>query len=227
MNSVQLYYIKHQGERDLAQIDEAVVNGCLDELPAKKKTAIQRLLNKRDQISSLLGLYLLKKYAADENLAGFRLSDIEYPDKAKPCWKKHSDVFDFNISHSDNLVLMAASQSLKVGIDAEKIRPLKSLKFAKVMTPDELDQIQLDPALFFDLWSKKEAVVKAADTAGLSRMRDVQVDENRADLDNQAWHLTNIQLAAWQNNEYAIHLATSGIVEKVMIKQVLISELIS
>jgi len=94
-----------------------------------------------------------------------------------------------------------------------------------VLSADELAEIQQTPDRFFDYWSKKEAVVKAANTTGLGRMRDVQLRKNHAVLDNKKWYLKNIELNAPLLNQYAIHLATSEPVDEVIIKQILLSEL--
>ena len=228
MNSVRLYYIAHQGESDLAQLEERQVNQWLSELSLQKQASVQRLLHNSDQMASLLATRLLIMCALHEDIENFRLSDIQYPDKGKPGWKsKTGNFFDFNLSHSDKLIVVAASKTMKVGIDAEKIRELKNLNFKKVLSADELTAIQERPALFFELWSKKEAVVKAANTTGLARMRDVKLKQNQAVLDDKKWYLRNIDLNEQLSNQYAIHLATSEPVDEVIIKQILLSELLT
>ncbi len=226
MTSVRLYYISHQGESDLAQVKQQQVNQWLSELPSLKQASIQRLLHSSDRMASLLATRLLNMCAQHEGINAFKLSDIQYPDKGKPGW--HSETgcfFDFNISHSENLIVAATSKTVKLGVDAEKIRELKSLNFKLVLSTDELSKIQQTPELFFDLWSKKEAVVKAANTTGLGRMRDVQLKQNHAVLDNKKWYIKNINLNATKMNQYAIHLAASEPVDEVIIKHILLSEL--
>lgn len=219
MNKVRLYYIKHQGEHDLAQIDALQLQRWLDELSAQKRASILRLLHLNNRMSSLLGLRLLTLCAQDAGIKNFRLRDIHYPETGKPCWTKNNDTFDFNISHSANLVLLAASTTSKVGVDVERIRALKRLGFKMVMSPDELAAIQQQPALFFDLWSKKEAVVKAADTSGLARMRDITINDNEAVLDDTSWQLQALSKPLGLEDEFAIHLASSVTVDELIVKQ--------
>lgn len=224
MNKVRIYFIHHQGGNDLDKIDDSVVKSLLTELAPDKRTSILRLLNYSDRLTSLLGLYLLKCCAQAENIADFSLLNVEYPHNGKPFYNaKHSN-FDFNISHSENLVVVAASNSVKLGVDVEKIRRLKSLKFRKIMRPEELGAIQDNPKLFFELWSKKEAVVKAANTVGLARMRDVALRAQLAVLDETTWYLRDITLSDWLQENYAIHMATSEPVEELIVKQVLLSD---
>ena len=221
MNSVRLYYIKHEGENDLAQIDTIRVQQWLSALSSQKQASIQRLLHYRNRVTSLAGLRLLRLCAQDESISNFKLSDVLYPDTGKPFWKNNNDYFDFNISHSGNLIVIASSATLKVGVDVEQIRSLKSLSFQRIMSADELADIEQTPVLFFDLWSKKEAVVKAADTVGLARMSDVSLKQNMAVLDEEQWFLKSINL----DDQYAVNMATSKAVDELIVKQIQIKNL--
>jgi len=88
MNSVRLYYIKHQGESDLAQIDSLRMEQWLSELSIHKQASIQRLLHYQNRVTSLLALRLLSLCAQDEGIRDFKLSDVQYPDTGKPLWGK-------------------------------------------------------------------------------------------------------------------------------------------
>jgi 4'-phosphopantetheinyl transferase len=221
MNNVRLYYIKHQGESELAKIDAMRVKQWLSLLSRQKQASIQRLLHYPNRITSLLGLRLLSLCAQDEGIRSFKLSDVRYPDKGKPYWKNDHNCFDFNISHSGSFILIIASTTLKVGVDVEAIRQLKYLNFKMVMSAGELLTIQQTPLYFFDLWSKKEAVVKAADTVGLARMRDVSLNEDSAVLDEKLWFLKSIEL----DDQYAINMATSKAVDELIVKQISLEDL--
>jgi len=221
MNSIRLYYIKHQGDNDLAKIDAIQVEQWLSALSGQKQASIQRLLHYRNRVTSLAAQRLLHLCAQDEGINNFKLSDVQYPDTGKPFWKNNKNYFDFNISHSGNLIVIAASATLKVGVDVEQIRLLKRLSFKRVMSADELADIEKTPELFFDLWSKKEAVVKAADTVGLARMSDVSLKQNMAVLDEQQWFLKSINL----DEQYATNLATSKAVDELIVKQIKINNL--
>jgi len=205
MNSVRLYYIKHAGESDLSQIGPMLVEQWKSSLSVLKKDAIQRLLHHRNQVDSLAGLRLLRMCARDEGIANFDLKEVVYPAEGKPYWRKKDSFFDFNISHSGNFILVATSQSVILGVDVEKIKELKRLNFKMVMSPEELAKIREQPVLFFDLWSKKEAVVKAADTVGLAKMGDVSLNEDGANLDDRSWYLKTLNL----DEAYVINLATN------------------
>ena len=223
MNSVRLYYIKYQGENDLAQINELQLKQWLTELPLVKQQAVQRFVHNRDRMASLLATRLLKICVDMEGIEGFRLSDIRYPDNGKPSWINDKNIFlDFNISHSDEMILVAVSKFMNVGIDVEKVRELKRLNFKMVLSDVELDQIQQTPDLFFNLWSKKEAVVKAADTSGIGRMHEVILEEDQALLDEKKWFLKKVEV----DEQYVTYLATSLPVDEIVTTQITISELV-
>ncbi len=236
---MRLYYIWRDGDKKSqpksqhgkkgdSLISQPLRERWLQVLSEVKQQAIRRLLNTSDQDSSLLGLRLLKYCAEQMQLENFRLGDIEHKSGGKPVWietetdgKKQSHIngFDFNISHSDDLVIVAASRRWQVGVDAEKNRQLKRLDFKSVMQEDELRQIEQHPALFFKYWSIKEAVVKAADTAGLSRMRDVNIIDASplmAELDGCQWYLELFELQSPKTGAtFSVALATSTQVETV------------
>jgi len=222
VNSVRIYYFKLNPEDDALKLSDLLLEQWLAELSAQKRSSILRLLNRKDRVASLLGLRLLNVCVRDEGINDFCLRELQYPELAKPYWAGKNSAFDFNISHSGNLIIVVVSKQLKVGIDIEKIRKLKSLKFKRIFSTEELSDIEETPGLFFDLWSKKEAVVKAANTAGLAYMRMVKINEDKAELDETPWYLKSINMG---DNKYAAHLASSEPVAELNIKQVFLDDL--
>lgn len=228
MKSASLCYLIHQGDSELSQIDKQLMSRWLSELPLLKQSSVMRCVNFGDRMASLLASRLLIRCAKRAGIDNFQLSEVQYPDQGKPCWQSEAGhFFDFNITHTDNLIVVAASKTMKVGVDAEKIRELKNLNFKMVLSRDELAEIQQSPEQFFDLWSKKEAVVKAANTRGIGRMRDVQLKTGYAVLDDINWYLSSIELERQLLNQYAICLATSMPDANVVLKQYYLSDLIS
>jgi 4'-phosphopantetheinyl transferase len=76
--------------------------------------------------------------------------------------------FEFNLSHSGALAVIAVSASSKVGVDVEKIRPLPDLDAIarRLFTRAEYAQICASPPnrrvdTFFTCWTRKEAFIKA------------------------------------------------------------------
>lgn len=74
----------------------------------------------------------------------------------------------FNLSHSDDLMLLAVSARYDVGIDVEHIHPIANMDGIAARffsTPEEAQFCALPDAekvsAFFNIWTRKEAFVKA------------------------------------------------------------------
>lgn len=82
---------------------------------------------------------------------------------------------DFNLSHAEDLVVLAVSPDGPVGIDVEAVRNVEDrdalarqvMDVAELAAFSALPEAKRDGA-FFRLWTRKEAMLKAAGT-GLSR----------------------------------------------------------
>jgi len=226
MNRVRLYFARLPSDKSCDQINDALQDQWLNELSVQKRASIQRLINDKDRLSSLLGLRLLNRCARDEGISTFSLADIQYPETGKPYWlSKGTRQIDFNITHSGDVILVALSRVLKVGVDIEKIRKLKSLNYKMVMSAEELIKIQQRPELFFSLWSMKEAVVKAANTTGIRRMRDVDLDIDQATLDDASWYLEPLSKLMDLEDAFSAYLATSQPVADLILKEISVDDL--
>jgi len=222
MNAARLYYLS----LDDADVGEEVKTHLMSALSSEKQVSLRRFVDQRDRDISLYAQHLLRRCVLDEGVESFFLKDVCYPQAAKPYWSESKNIaLDFNISHSGGLIIAAASQAITLGVDVEKYRKLKNLNFKMVLSKDELDMVEDHPEVFFDLWSKKEAVVKAANTTGIARMRDVILGQDHAELDGKVWHLKQINEIKSDDDKYAINLATSEPVKELIIKKISLNEL--
>jgi 4'-phosphopantetheinyl transferase len=91
---------------------------------------------------------------------------FEFGPQGKPALP--STPFHFNLSHSGDLALVAISETIEVGVDVERIRPVRDpLALAeRFFTPGEHAELEgMPPQMrldcFFRLWTQKEALLKA------------------------------------------------------------------
>ena len=136
---------------------------CEEERARHDHMAFQR---NRDQFTAAHGLLrlLLGRYAA---LAPEKLRFQEGPN-GKPYLKGEGADLCFNLSHADDLALLAVARRRELGVDVERISPgacdeeLVARLFAagEIRTLHSLPQ-QQRPAAFFRCWTRKEAFVKA------------------------------------------------------------------
>jgi len=112
----------------------------------------------------VLGLYL----QADPQSLEFRAGPA-----GKPALVQTFTDLRFNLSHSGDLALIAVTRGREVGVDVERVQ--RDIEFDPIVEhyfdPDEAWDLRTAPpeervSRFFDLWTRKEACVKA-DGGGL------------------------------------------------------------
>jgi 4'-phosphopantetheinyl transferase len=95
---------------------------------------------------------------------------LGYGGNGKPYWANIKDRLHFNISHSGSWIVLAFSSHFPVGIDIQSRTGRASRDSLALATrffhPSEQDSLRRAEAdqretLFFDIWSGKEAVIKA------------------------------------------------------------------
>ncbi|HEX4644034.1 MAG TPA: 4'-phosphopantetheinyl transferase superfamily protein [Verrucomicrobiae bacterium] len=102
-----------------------------------------------------------------------------YGPRGKPALAAPADQeLHFNLAHSDGLALCAVTRACPVGVDVERIRPLRDAegitdRFFSARESAALKAIPAEqkPIAFFNLWTRKEAWLKATGD-GLSESLD-------------------------------------------------------
>ena len=112
---------------------------------------LNKIKNNKNALQDAASLYLKKRFIGE-----YSLNEHDKP---------ISDKVKFNISHSNDYVVLAISD-VDVGVDIEKIRPFKPNMIDFVSTKEEKEAI-VDEESFFKVWTAKEALLKCLGT-GLS-----------------------------------------------------------
>ncbi len=192
------------------------LNLLLPWLPAKRQKTLQKIRHTQARLTSGVGLLLLRLGMHKLGINDFSLNEVIYSDSNKP----HSPSrYDFNISHSSCMVVSAISDNSVIGIDTEKIRPIKREKFSGLLAVSATETTAMNSDEFFDLWTKKEAVLKADGTSGVWNRREVKVSGSSAFLKGGIWHLATVKLA----DDYVTNIASSSIITETDIKQIPVS----
>jgi 4'-phosphopantetheinyl transferase len=120
-----------------------------------------RFIAGRGWLRTVLGRYL----QTDPALIDFTYSKLGKP--ALPI-AFESTKLNFNLAHSEDLALLAVTQLGTVGVDVECIRPIKNVedlvaRFFSRRENELFQKLPLEerPAAFFNLWTRKEALLKA------------------------------------------------------------------
>lgn len=126
--------------------------------------------------------------------------EIDSDSKGKPQVLNRAPEIDlqFSMSHSSGLVVLAFGQSIRIGIDIEKIRAFPELRgvVGRNYTPAEIREIDSSPVsarleVFFQLWARKEAILKASGDGLSLDLRCVNVSTIRAG--GGSWNLRKIE----------------------------------
>ncbi len=117
---------------------------------------------------------------------------FNYSEKGKPYIETslNQNEIQFNLSHSENLVLYAITKQSQIGIDIEKIRDncnVTSLA-KRFFTPNEYQIIkelndQKKYQIFFQTWTLKEAYLKAIGLGLSGGLDSLLIDINSLDSD--------------------------------------------
>ncbi len=207
LNVTAMIHIKYTRLEDTN--DAALVERYLPLLPKGMQDKIRRYRRIQDAQASLLGKLLLLEALKPFGYGQTILGQLKYNEQNRP----YLDApVDFNISHSHEYVVTVASEQGRVGIDIERMHPIKLSEFAAIFTTKEMDQIAAAPDVehaFFTLWTQKEALIKG-DGRGMSLpLQEIVVNDNSAYIEGQQWFLTPIAIM----EGYLAHLATDWIVE--------------
>jgi len=175
-------------------------------LPLNIITEINKYKSWQSKQSRLLGKHLLRialgRYFDDPKSI---LSAIQFDPYNRPFIP--GDI-DFNISHSGNRIIVAICKGARIGIDIEKIRPLDVMKFKNYLQPEEVTQLQKSDNplnLFFELWTKKESIIKADGRGLFKTIKNIKLANSMGTLEKNQWHLKEIPI----NQDYKCFLSSS------------------
>jgi 4'-phosphopantetheinyl transferase len=121
----------------------------------------------------------------------------------------------FNLSHTDKRVILGFSKQA-LGVDIEKITPLQDLDLLieHSMHPDEIRLLMtLDPSqkthLFYSMWTKKEAVVKAI---GIGMRKELNSFSLNSLTKDASWKIFELAL----DNKYSAAIATQNTASSIV-----------
>jgi 4'-phosphopantetheinyl transferase len=114
---------------------------------------------------------------------------------------------EFNLSHSGRHGLIAVANDRSVGVDIEVRRPMSDLLGValQIATPHEAKRLKQLPtsqvhSTFFDLWSRKEAVLKALGLGFLVDPREVEVGigpgRSYVNFHERIWTVENLPIGS-------------------------------
>ena len=158
---------------------------------------IEKRLDVQNKTSEyFIGRLLLSKGLSQLNVP-FNINQIKYSDFGRPYIENTKYFIDFNISHSKNMVACIVSKSCIVGIDVEKMKTIDIYNFKDHFSKKEwilLEEEQNPLTLFYKLWTRKEAILKA-NGFGLSfLLSKIEVLEDYVYFNKEIWYFNTLSL---------------------------------
>ncbi len=129
-------------------------------LPDNQLNRVRQFKHFKPFFNALAGKLLLRQACIEEGEPPEKLTGICYSTHGKPF---HSELFHFNITHTDRFVAIAWSRDLTVGLDSERVRPKDPFLFTRQFNLAEMESFRQSPdplRAFFCRWTQKEAIVK-------------------------------------------------------------------
>lgn len=109
------------------------------------------------------------------------------------------DAYDFNISHSDGLVVFGVSDHGRIGIDIEAETEIDVLAYRSLFTPEEwMGLVTSEQGMirgFYEYWTKKEAVLKADGCGLIHPLHKVRLLDKIACFHQQWWTVKKLDIA--------------------------------
>src|SRR6266496_4797146 len=105
-----------------------------------------------------------------------------YNSRGKPALADSPGTLHFNLAHCEGLALLAVTRTCEVGIDVERVRPLSDAdsiagRFFSASESEGLKGLPdvQKPRAFFNLWTRKEAWLKATGDGISDSLNQVEV----------------------------------------------------
>lgn len=148
---------------DLTEVSEDEIILLKNKLSFDKVVKTDRFRSSKDRSRYILAHGMLQEII--KQYTGEELVEIAFTKYKKPYLPKYPNL-SFNMSHSGNLVLIAFRfDGIPVGVDVEYINSALDTNLIAESYYHEDEQKAVfdtkDPQLFFKLWTRKEALLKA------------------------------------------------------------------
>ena len=187
----------------ISDFDECSVKDLVKLLPLKDLNKFNKYYKNDDKIRFLIGKIMINKVLCEEKLIGNILESIMTDSFNRPYINED---IDFNISHSGDYVIVASSKNTKVGVDIEKIEEINMFDVLNILTVEEEEKLKdsKDPVNeFYDIWTLKEAVLKANGKGLNVPLKQVIISDNAVNCENETWFFLKLNL----DIGYSAHLA--------------------
>lgn len=163
---------------DLAEDDVARL---ADLLSADERERARRFVFERDRRRFICGRGTLRSILATYLNIEARALAFAYSPRGKPSLTS-GEGLKFNLGHSGDLMIAGVTRECEIGVDVELIRPMEDAEEIanRFFSEREASGLRASPAserdgAFFNLWTRKEALLKATGEGLSESLNQVEV----------------------------------------------------
>lgn len=186
----------------LTPLSEPLFKEYLSKLPLKLQEKTFKFKRWQDRHNFLFGKILLQNALKEYN---YTLNDVKINLYKRP----YIYGIDFNISHSENIVICAISE-YSIGIDIEAIREIELNDFREFFKDEWQEIVSAKNPLerFYNYWTIKEATLKAYGSGFLENL-NIKIDKDRAFFNNKTYYIQKLNI----HKEYICHIVSTSVKE--------------
>jgi 4'-phosphopantetheinyl transferase len=187
----------------------------LDDLPPTRRDQLAGWTSRRDRHRSLVGSRLLLAHLRRLGHSDGVLATLRHPPRARPTLDLP---LHWSVSHCDGRIAVALSTAAPVGVDVETLGQLRADAFALYLNPAERAWAGRSRRRFYSVWTRKEAVAKAAGSDGLPALPavDTSPGRGRAAFAGRLWRTAPLALG----DGHVGHVATAELDAAVTVEHV-------
>lgn len=151
---------------DITQLGEEDLTRWRGEMDESSRFRVDAVTNPQRRRASIAGDHLARTALAEKSGKAPQEIVIYREESGKP----YAAEGCFSISHSGECVVCAVSDKA-VGVDVERIRPIRLRVAQRYLTEEEQEWMQEDELRFWQIWTGKEALCKRTGE-GLAGLRN-------------------------------------------------------
>jgi 4'-phosphopantetheinyl transferase len=188
-----------------SQMEQPLFESYLSLLPPDLRERNSRYIHWQNRHSHLLGKLLLLEALKAHGIQADIWDYLAYDPYQRPFLNSYT--YDFNISHSGNLVICAIGKNVRLGVDIEENKKINLSNFKNVMTVGQWDEVNKaeDPLkIFYKYWTIKESVIKADGRGFIIPLDQLEVKNNVVQYEGRQWFVKDFTFT----NAYSAALAS-------------------
>lgn len=173
------------------------IEELFSQLPENLVKSVNQYKDENDRksrmLSKLLLEILIRKIIPDQN---FFWSLYQKDSFSKPYFKELE--INFSSSHHENFSIVCAAKKTQCGIDSELIKSININMYNDFLHPNESQFInqQLNSQFtFYEIWTKKEAVLKASGLGVSQDLQSIDAHENTVQINNKKYFTKELNIS--------------------------------